>query len=406
MNRSTKQLKLLDSLRLHEKNNHKFSIKDLVNSTGYNENSIRKYINEKLNGVYLHPINEKEWRCDGLLKLSNDDFIRMMSQSLKAKTVTPELKIYKGLLKRSLDAFILSLEVYNRPSLDNRVEAFCILSINAWELLLKAELIKALSLDTVFKSSGHSISISDALNKRLQQNDPVRKNLETLVELRDSAIHLLIPELQPELSRLFQANVLNYQQRYLNETGSSPLSGQSIGMLSLVIDGPQSDISIIKENYGSMTAAVAEEFLGRFNKNASEYDSVEFTIPVDYKLTLTKNTKESDLALGIGEKGHNAIIIREVRDPDITHPYYEGTAIERINNQQSEFSITRYSFRAVISKHKVQNNKKSPMHFEIDKRHRYSEKFVIWFVDSLKQPEWLDDAISYLKNKKGKKTAS
>lgn len=112
------------------------------------------------------------------------------------------------------------------------------------------------------------------------------------------------------------------------------------------------------------------------------------------------------MSLGIGEKGHNAIIIREVRDPDITHPYYEGTAIERINNQQSEFSITRYSFRAVISKHKVQNNKKSPMHFEIDKRHRYSEKFVIWFVDSLKQPEWLDDAISYLKNKKGKKIAS
>lgn len=328
MNRSTKQLKLLDSLRLHEKNNHKFSIKDLVNSTGYNENSIRKYINEKLNGVYLHPINEKEWRCDGLLKLSNDDFIRMMSQSLKAKTVTPELKIYKGLLKRSLDAFILSLEVYNRPSLDNRVEAFCILSINAWELLLKAELIKALSLDTVFKSSGHSISISDALNKRLQQNDPVRKNLETLVELRDSAIHLLIPELQPELSRLFQANVLNYQQRYLNETGSSPLSGQSIGMLSLVIDGPQSDISIIKENYGSMTAAVAEEFLGRFNKNASEYDSVEFTIPVDYKLTLTKNTKESDLSLGIGEKGHNAIIIREVRDPDITPLIMKGQPLK------------------------------------------------------------------------------
>lgn len=40
-----------------------------------------------------------------------------------------------------------------------------------------------------------------------------------------------------------------------------------------------------------MTAAVAEEFLGRFNKNASEYDSVEFTIPVDYKLTLTKILK-------------------------------------------------------------------------------------------------------------------
>lgn len=400
MSRSIKQLKLLDSLRLYEKSNQKFTVKNLVESTGYNENSIRKYINEKLNGVYLHPVNEKEWRCDGLLKLSNDDFLRMMSQSLRAKTITPELKVYKGLLKRSLDAFILSLEVYNRPSLDNRVEAFCILSINAWELLLKAELINALSLDAVFKPNGRSISINDALNNRLQQNDPVRKNLETLVELRDSAVHLLIPELQPELSRIFQANVLNYQQRYLNETGSSPLSGQSIGLLSLVIDGPKSDLSVIKENYGSMTASVAEEFLGRFNKTAIEYDSVEFTIPIDYKLTLTRNTKDSDLALGIGENGHNAIIIRETRDPDVTHPYYEGTAIDKINAQQNSHSITRYSFRAVISKHNIQKNKKSPMHFEIDKRHRYSEKFLAWFIDNLKHQEWLDESIKYFKNKK------
>ncbi|MGQ6481559.1 DUF3644 domain-containing protein, partial [Serratia sp. IR-2025] len=47
----------------------------------------------------------------------------------------------KGTVLLLVRLCILSLEVYNRPSLDNRVEAFCILSINAWELLLKAELI-------------------------------------------------------------------------------------------------------------------------------------------------------------------------------------------------------------------------------------------------------------------------
>ncbi|TYR84308.1 DUF3644 domain-containing protein, partial [Citrobacter freundii] len=113
------------------------------------------------------------------------------------------------------------------------------LSVNAWELLLKAELLKYLGMDAVFKKNGYSVSITDAINKRLQQNDPVKKNLDTLIELRDGAIHLLLPELQPELSRLFQANVLNYQQRYLKETGMSPLAGQSVGMLSLVVDGPK-----------------------------------------------------------------------------------------------------------------------------------------------------------------------
>jgi hypothetical protein len=211
MTRTVNQLKLLESLRRNEKNNNAFTPLDLANETGYSENSIRKYINEKLNGKYVYSVDGKTWRCQGILKLSNDEFISLMSQSLKAKLLTPDIKVYRSLLKRSLDAFILSLEIYNRPSLDNRIEAFCILSVNAWELLLKAELIKSSGLATVFNKNGYSICISDAINKRLQQNDPVKKNLDVLIELRDGAIHLLLPELQPELSRLFQANVLNFQ---------------------------------------------------------------------------------------------------------------------------------------------------------------------------------------------------
>lgn len=398
MTRTANQLKLLEALRRHEISKHSFTALDLANETGYTANSIRKYINEKLNGIYLFSEDGKTWKCEGIQKLSNDDFLSIMTQSLKARNLTPDLKIYKSLIKRSLDAFILSLEVYNRPSLGNRVEAFCILSINAWELLLKAELIKALGMETVFKTSGYSISISDAINKRLQQNDPVKKNLDTLIELRDGAIHLLLPELQPELSRLFQANVLNFQQRYLNETGASPLAGQSIGMLSLVVDGPCSDIATIKENYGEMTAQFAKDFLERFHKISKEQNSNEFSIAIDYHLTLTKSTKDSDLSLGTGEKGKNAIIIRETRDPDITHPWYQGTAIKRINSEQNNVVITRYSFLAVVKVHGISNNKKSDMHFTIDERHRYSEKFIQWFVKNLNQPEWLDKTIKSYKS--------
>lgn len=114
----------------------------------------------------------------------------------------------------------------------------------------------------------------------------------------------------------------------------SPLAGQSVGMLSLVIDGPKSDLMTIKENYGEMTANVAKEFLTRFHNTIEEQNSNEFSISIDYKLTLTKSEKDSDLSLGIGSNGSNAIIIRETRDPDITHPYYQGSAIERINELQ------------------------------------------------------------------------
>lgn len=213
---------------------------------------------------------------------------------------------------------------------------------------------------------------------------------------------MLLPELQPELSRLFQANVLNYQQRYLKETGISPLAGQSVGMLSLVVDGPKSDISTIKENYGEMTANVAKEFLTRFHQATKDQNSNEFSISIDYKLTLTKSEKESDLSLGAGSQGSNAIIIRETRDPDITHPYYQGSAIEKINNIQNDFVITRFSFTAIIKKHNIQKSKRSDMHYTIDNRHRYSEKFIQWLVKNLNHPGWLEESITYYKNTKKK----
>lgn len=49
----------------------------------------------------------------------------------------------------------------------------------------------------------------------------------------------------------------------------------------------------------------------------------------------------------------------------------------------------------MLAKHKVNKQKKSDMRYEIDGRPRYSEKFIAWFVDNVKQPNWLDSAIEY-----------
>jgi hypothetical protein len=178
----------------------------------------------------------------------------------------------------------------------------------------------------------------------------------------------------------------------------SPLAGQSVGMLSLVIDGPKSNLATIKENYGEMTANVAKDFLTRFHNTVEEQNSNEFSISIDYRLTLTKSEKDSDLSLGVGNNGSNAIIIRETRDPDITHPYYQGSAIERINQLINSKAITRYSFNAIIKKHNIQKSKRSEMHYTIDERHRYSERFIQWVVKNLEQTKWLDESIAFYKN--------
>ncbi|WP_323071681.1 DUF3644 domain-containing protein, partial [Aeromonas jandaei] len=314
-------------------------------ATGYNSKSVIKYINEKLKGQFIFKFDSNSFISKGLIKISNNDFIRLMSQSTSSKEITPQEKMYQQLIKRSLDAFILALEVYNRPSLCNRVEAFTILMVNAWELFLKAEILDACGEDKVFYKNGKSISISDALPLRIQNNDPVKRNIETLVLLRDQATHLLIPELQPQLSRLFQANVFNYQERYKNQMGNSPLAGQSVGMLSLVIDGPTPEIGVIKENYGKLTATEVERFIYAFESTNRELNSDKFSINIEYKLALVRNPNKSDLTLSCGEQGQKAIIITQAKDLNDTHPYFTNDAISAINANQKIKKINRHSFQ-------------------------------------------------------------
>ncbi|MDC5810120.1 DUF3644 domain-containing protein [Vibrio europaeus] len=395
-------LQLLDELRKLEEKGSEFTAKEVAESVGYSVSSVNKYFNEKLKGEYIVKVSRSLWKCSGINKLSNDEFFRLMSQSLNTQSKSPDEILSDQLIKRSHDAFTLALEVYNRPTLGNRVEAFTIMMVNAWELMLKSELAKRDGASSIFKEGDFSISIREAMCKLIESSDNVAKNLETLIDLRDHAIHLLIPELQPQLSRLFQATVLNYQKRYKALMGNSPLAGQSVGLLSLIVDGCEPEVAVIKETYGELTATQVRSFLGKFTEMARECDSDEFSISVDYKLALTKKSSESDLSLSLSDGGEKAIIIRETKDPDVTHPYHQNTAIAEINVRQTLFKITSYSFQAVVKKNKTQKAKRSNYHYELDGRHRYSEAFIEWFVNNLNQKNWLDGALKSHRNRRKK----
>ncbi|MFQ3203256.1 MAG: hypothetical protein ACI87I_002156 [Pseudoalteromonas tetraodonis] len=397
--RNNNQLALADVLREFEENGTTFTAEMVAQRTAYSKNSINKYINEKLLNKYIfHAGSRAKYRIEGISALSNDEFLAVMSQSAKTKQKKPEEQFHDKLVSRSLDAFTLALEVYNRPSMKNRVEAFAIMMVNAWELLLKAEILKAEGYEKIFNDGDKGISISDAVKRRLQEKDPVRINLETIIDLRDHAIHLLIPELQPQLSRLFQATVLNYQTRYRNEMGNAPLAGQSVGMLSLVVDGPAPEVALIQKLYGKHAAQSVSKFIQRFDETSKTVDSTEFSIPVDYRLALVKREDESDLSLSVGDAGEGAIIITKTKDPDATHPYHTNESLDEINKRQATISIKSGAFQAVLNKHKINNQTKSDMRWVIDGRPRYSEKFIRWFVDNLKQPKWLESAKEFRRN--------
>ena len=111
---------------------------------------------------------------------------------------------------------VASIEIYNKPNFPYRAETFAILAINGWELLLKAKWLSTHKnkIGSLFimeerqKHDGRKTTKKfikrtrsgnprthglDYLAKRLTENksldNEVLKNLEALIELRDSAVH-------------------------------------------------------------------------------------------------------------------------------------------------------------------------------------------------------------------------
>ena len=147
-------------------------------------------------------------------------------------------KTYRSLLDKSIASMLSAIEIYNKPNFGYREEAFAILSVNAWELLLKAYLLRINKyklnsiylLEPVKRKDGtnsnrkkpvlnncgnpKTIPISEAI-KRLTKLNVMYKNLtdsiESIIELRDNAVHFINEKtIVKEIQELGFACIKNY----------------------------------------------------------------------------------------------------------------------------------------------------------------------------------------------------
>ena len=108
-----------------------------------------------------------------------------------------EESTYSRLLEKSSEAFVLAIELYNRPSIKYRVEGFSFFICNAWELMLKAKLIKDRGLDAVYykDNQGRTITLDRCIAAVFTNSkDPLRRNLEDIVRLRNTSTHFIVED--------------------------------------------------------------------------------------------------------------------------------------------------------------------------------------------------------------------
>lgn len=139
-------------------------------------------------------------------------------------SLTPEQQHdCERLLSKSQEAFILAIELFNRPTIRYRVEGCAFFLCNAWELMLKAYLIKRDGYESIFYpgKTQRTLSLADCIKKVMTNDkDPVRLNLESIDELRNTGTHFVVEEYEITYGPIFQANIHNYDDNSATGTAS------------------------------------------------------------------------------------------------------------------------------------------------------------------------------------------
>lgn len=64
------------------------------------------------------------------------------------------------LVDKAKEAFVMAIEIYNKPSINYRLEGFSFFICNAWELMLKAHMINKFGEQSIYYSDKPNRTIS------------------------------------------------------------------------------------------------------------------------------------------------------------------------------------------------------------------------------------------------------
>ena len=271
-------------------------------------------------------------------------------------------KTYRSLLDKSIASMLSAIEIYNKPNFGYREETFAILAVNAWELLLKAYLLRINKyklnsiyiLEFVRKKDGtpsnrkkpvlnncgnpKTIAISEAI-KRLGQINVIHKNLtdsiESIIELRDNAVHFVNEKtIVKEIQELGFACIKNYMSVIKKWNLEIELSEYNFYLMPLAYV----DSKVYAE---SVTTSETKNYLDFIknkirNKDISDDD---FDIAISIDIFFKKTNSFDALGVTYDKDGVGITMTEEnIRD---RYPLTHKNVIERCKSRYSDFKQDR-----------------------------------------------------------------
>ena len=273
--------------------------------------------------------------------------------------------LIEKLIDRSTEAFIMAIEIYNKPTIKYRVEGFSFFICNAWELMLKARLVMTKGEKSIYYRDNPDRTLSiDVCIKKVFTNDkdPLRLNLEKIIELRNTSTHFITEDYEMVYIPLFQACVLNFADK-LQEFYEIDMSQiMPYNFLNLIV-------SIKSLNENEIRAKYPEEIATKLlNTNTSISNMIvennhAFAIKIDHHHYITKDRNKATSFININNDAEAEVkIIKELKDPNETHKYSAKKCIKeiekRLKKKDFNMKFNQYHFNLFCNYYGIKNNSK------------------------------------------------
>lgn len=301
------------------------------------------------------------------------------------------------LIQKSIEAFIVGLEIYNKPTIKYRIEGFSFFICNAWELMLKAELLNR-SISIYYSDKpGRTLSLEACIKKiYTDKHTRIRLNLEKIVELRNISTHFITEDYEVKYAPLFQACVINFTNEMTRFHKVDVTEKISQNFLTIAARYEPLSNEQIKLKY---PPEIAEKFIQQANEIdvlTKTYDSDKFSINIKQNLYITKRKKEADFVVTVEKESKNKVaIIKELKDPADTHKYSYKNIITAVNDMLSKNHIklgyskgfNSYVLNLFLDFYDIKSEPKYAYEHKIGDRrsYTYSENLVIFIYEEIKK---------------------
>lgn len=314
------------------------------------------------------------------------------------------------LIKKCIESFVMGLEVYNKPTIQYRIEGFSFFICNAWELMLKAELLNRGENIYYEDNPERTINLNNAIKLIYpDENTRIRLNLEKIVDLRNISTHFITQEYEIKYAPLFQACVMNFINetiRFHNEDVSDHIT-QNFLTISASYE-PLSNEEI-KLKY---PPEIAEKFIKETNEIdvlSKEYGSDKFSIDIKQNLYITKKKEDAHFLVSVHKDAENKVeIVKEHKDPSDTHKYSYTNVIKAVSERLKKKNVTmdypkgfnQHVLNLIIDFYDIKNEEKYSYKHKIGKQesYTYSQQFIDFIVNEIKKKP--NKFVESLKNKK------